>query len=56
MYVEKYESRNSNESTWFVYQLQNQIRKHLGFESRGVKFFNFQVFQETVGAPWNWAL
>tara|TARA_R110002049_G_scaffold187779_1_gene356056 strand:- start:12379 stop:13038 length:660 start_codon:yes stop_codon:yes gene_type:complete len=37
----------SKDSTWFAYQLQNQIKKQLGFESRGVKFENFQVLRET---------
>ncbi|ALJ04884.1 N-acetylmuramoyl-L-alanine amidase [Pseudalgibacter alginicilyticus] len=41
-------SQYSKDSTWFAYQLQNQIKKQLGFESRGVKFANFQVLLETV--------
>ena len=48
VYVGKNESRNSKESVWFAYQLQNQIKKRLGFESRGVKFANFQVLRETI--------
>ena len=44
VYVGRNESKNSKESVWFAYQLQNQIKKQLGFESRGVKFANFQVF------------
>ncbi len=41
-------SQYSKDSTWFAYQLQNQIKKQFGFESRGVKFANFQVLRETV--------
>ncbi len=41
-------SQYSKDSTWFAYQLQNQIKKQLGFESRGVKFANFQVLRETI--------
>lgn len=48
VYVGKNESRNSKESVWFAYQLQNQIKKQLGFDSRGVKFANFQVLRETI--------
>lgn len=48
IYVGKHESRNSKESVWFAYQLQNQIKKRLGFESRGVKFANFQVLRENI--------
>lgn len=48
VYVGKNESRNSKESVWFAYQLQNQIKRQLGFKSRGVKFADFQVLRETV--------
>lgn len=48
VYVGKTESEYSKESIWFAYQLQNQIKKQLGFESRGVKFADFQVLRETV--------
>ena len=36
------------ESIWFAFQLQETLNKKLGFESRGVKFANFQVLRETV--------
>lgn len=49
LYVGKNESEYSKESIWFAYQLQNQIKKQLGFDSRGVKFANFQVLREIVG-------
>ncbi|WP_416441510.1 N-acetylmuramoyl-L-alanine amidase [Leeuwenhoekiella sp. A16] len=48
VYVGKTYSEYSKESIWFAYQLQNQIKKKLGFESRGVKFANFQVLREIV--------
>jgi N-acetylmuramoyl-L-alanine amidase len=33
---------------WFAYQLQEVFKSKLGFESRGVKFANFQVLRETI--------
>tara|TARA_R110002049_G_scaffold148248_1_gene311181 strand:+ start:3556 stop:4191 length:636 start_codon:yes stop_codon:yes gene_type:complete len=48
VYVGKNESEYSKESIWFAFQLQNQFKKQLGFESRGVKFANFQVLLETI--------
>ena len=48
IYVDKTESPYKKESIWFAYQLQNQFKKYLGFESRGVKFADFQVLRETV--------
>ncbi|MAY88611.1 MAG: N-acetylmuramoyl-L-alanine amidase [Pseudooceanicola sp.] len=49
VYVGKNEYVNSKESVWLAYQLQNQIKKQLGFEIRGVKFANFQVLREAAG-------
>ena len=37
-----------DESTWFAFQLQAEFNDKLGFESRGVKFANFQVLRETI--------
>ncbi len=48
VYVGETHSEYSKESIWSAYQLQNEIKKQLGFESRGVKFANFQVLRETV--------
>lgn len=48
IYVASTISKYSENSTWFAYQLQNQFKKRLGFESRGVKFTNFQVLRETI--------
>ncbi len=48
VYVGKNESEYSKESAWLAYQFQSEFHKKLGFESRGVKFANFQVLQETL--------
>ena len=48
VYVANATSNYSNESTWLAFQLQDDLNKKLGFESRGVKFANFQVKRETV--------
>jgi N-acetylmuramoyl-L-alanine amidase len=48
VYVAKTDSKYDKESIWLGYQLQNQFKKQLGFESRGVKFSDFQVLKETV--------
>lgn len=40
--------RYLRESTQMAYQLQQGLRKHIGFKSRGVKFANFQVLRETA--------
>lgn len=50
VYVASTISQYSKNSTWFAYQLQNQINKHLGFKSRGVKFADFQVLREAVSS------
>jgi len=49
VYVANTESKNSDDSTWLAFQVQDTLNKKLGFESRGVKFANFQVLRETVG-------
>jgi N-acetylmuramoyl-L-alanine amidase len=49
VYVVETHFEYSKESIWFAYQLQNRIKKQLNFESRGVKFANFQVLRETIG-------
>ncbi len=48
VYGPKMKSRYSGDSTWLAFQLQAAFKKKLGFESRGVKFANFQVLRETV--------
>jgi len=49
VYVANAISTYSDDSTWFAFQLQDDLNIKLGFESRGVKFANFQVLRETVG-------
>ncbi|MBU2998127.1 N-acetylmuramoyl-L-alanine amidase [Cellulophaga baltica] len=49
VYVGDATSEYSDESTWVAFQLQYTLNKKLGFESRGVKFSNFQVLRETGG-------
>tara|TARA_Y100000815_G_scaffold266188_1_gene284096 strand:- start:712 stop:1347 length:636 start_codon:yes stop_codon:yes gene_type:complete len=48
VYVFNTESKFSDDATWFAFQLKIGLKKELGFESRGVKFANFQVLRETV--------
>ena len=48
VYVANKESVNQHDSTWLAFQLQDMLNKTLGFESRGVKFANFQVLRETT--------
>ncbi len=48
VYVAKAYSQYSKNSTWLAFQFQAAFKKQVGFESRGVKFANFQVLRETV--------
>jgi len=48
VYIAKAISQYSKEATWMAFKLQETFNKDLGFESRGVKFGNFQVLRETV--------
>lgn len=48
VYVVNKQSENQDDSTWLAFQLQAKLNKELGFESRGVKFANFQVLRETI--------
>ncbi|MDF4203910.1 N-acetylmuramoyl-L-alanine amidase [Maribacter sp. SA7] len=48
VYVANAASKYSDESTWFAFQIQDALNKGLGFESRGVKFANFQVLRKTI--------
>jgi N-acetylmuramoyl-L-alanine amidase len=49
IYVSNRISHQSNESVLLAYQLQKELSKNLGFESRGVKFSNFKVLRESTG-------
>lgn len=48
VYVANATSQYSKNATWLAFQLQARVNKELGFESRGVKFANFQVLRETI--------
>jgi len=48
VYISKEQAQYTRTSTWFAFQLQALLNKNLGFESRGVKFANFQVLRETI--------
>ncbi|WP_178987098.1 N-acetylmuramoyl-L-alanine amidase family protein [Winogradskyella schleiferi] len=49
VYVANATSQYSDDSIWLAFQLQGGLNRKLGFESRGVKFANFQVLRETIG-------
>ena len=48
VFVYERKSEYSKASIWLAFQLQKALNKELGFESRGVKFANFQVLRETT--------
>ena len=48
VYAANVNSQYSKDATWLAFQLQASLNKQLGFESRGVKFSNFQVLRETI--------
>lgn len=48
VYVSQIETDYSDESIYLSYLLQKGFRDKLGFESRGVKFADFQVLKETT--------
>jgi N-acetylmuramoyl-L-alanine amidase len=48
VYVSEKQEEYFRESIWFAFQLQDEFNRKLGFESRGVKFANFQVLRETI--------
>ncbi|MFB9053552.1 N-acetylmuramoyl-L-alanine amidase [Formosa undariae] len=48
VYVANGKAKYSEDSVWLAFQLQDDLNKSLGFESRGVKFANFQVLRETI--------
>ncbi len=49
IYVANVTSENLYNSTWLGYQFQVSFKKKLGFESRGVRFADFQVLREMIG-------
>lgn len=48
VYVAGAEFKYLDESVWFAFRMQVALNTKLGFESRGVKFGDFQVLRETV--------
>jgi len=48
VYVSQKETNNSKESIYIGYQIEKALCKAIGYESRGVKFANFQVLRETI--------
>lgn len=48
VYVTNQHSEFSYEATLLAFRLQVDLKEKLGFESRGVKFANFQVLRETT--------
>ncbi|MDO7172563.1 N-acetylmuramoyl-L-alanine amidase [Mariniflexile sp. AS56] len=48
VYVFNEKSQYSENSIWLAFELQASFKRQLGFESRGVKFANFQVLRETL--------
>ncbi|MGB3773862.1 MAG: N-acetylmuramoyl-L-alanine amidase [Leeuwenhoekiella sp.] len=48
VYVANKTTQHSEDATWLAFQLQASLNENLGFESRGVKFADFQVLRETV--------
>ncbi len=47
VYVYKKKGQYSRESVLLAYRLQKGLKENIGFESRGVKFGDFQVLRET---------
>lgn len=49
VYVSKVTSQFVRDAIWMAFELQAAFKERLGFESRGVKFGDFQVLRETNG-------
>lgn len=49
VYASKKQGKYSRQSVFIGFQIEKAICKTIGYESRGVKFGNFQVLRETVG-------
>jgi len=48
VYVAGATSVYSDDATWLAFQVQAALNKKFGYESRGIKFANFQVLRETI--------
>ncbi|MAO49766.1 MAG: N-acetylmuramoyl-L-alanine amidase [Pusillimonas sp.] len=51
VFVSNKRGKYSRESVLFAYDLQKGLKENIGFESRGVKFADFQVLRETNYFP-----
>ncbi|WP_339841517.1 N-acetylmuramoyl-L-alanine amidase [uncultured Maribacter sp.] len=49
VYTSSKQGEYSKESVFVGYQIERTLCKVIGYESRGIKFANFQVLRETVG-------
>ena len=49
VFVANQDSKFSDATIWFGFQLQAELNEKLGFESRGEKSANFQVLRKTTG-------
>ncbi|OUR98407.1 N-acetylmuramoyl-L-alanine amidase [Flavobacteriales bacterium 33_180_T64] len=49
VYASRKQRKYSKESVFIGYQIEKTICREIGYESRGVKFANFQVLRETIG-------
>ena len=49
VYTSRKQAEYSKESVFASYQIEKMLCKEIGYESRGVKFANFQVLRETIG-------
>lgn len=48
VYAYKKKNAHSTQAIWLAHKLQKELKNQLGFQSRGVKFANFQVLRETA--------
>ena len=48
VYVSKKQEENSKESVFIGYQIEKTLCNVIGYESRGIKFLNFQVLREAM--------
>ncbi|WP_034256346.1 N-acetylmuramoyl-L-alanine amidase family protein [Arenibacter latericius] len=48
VYITESDSQHANEAIFLAYSLQKALSKNIGYESRGVKFANFQVLRGTI--------
>ena len=49
VYASRKQTNYSKESIYIGYQIEKELCKEIGYESRGVKFANFLVLKDTIG-------